>query len=267
MGPAFAGDTAFEAIRFVPMPYSETEYLDGADYDRRNPWLADDDFYLTLARRLSGPVVDLGCGTGRLARALAEAGGEVTAVDAAPAMLERARALDPLGRVQYHEDDIRTLRLERHFGLAVMTGHAFQHLLTEADQRQALYRITALLKPSGCFAFDLRNLPAQDFAAPGRFRMSDRFTDPAGHSVTIEVAPHWHEPSGIATYYLRRQIDGRIVRRSKARLRYTTPSALDRLLEEAGLDVVERYGDWPDQPFRPDSPELITLCRLKGLAA
>ena len=248
------------------MPYSETEYLDGVDYDRRNPWLADDDFYLALAQRLGGPVVDLGCGTGRLARALAEAGLEVTAVDAAPAMLEHARALDPLGRVQYHEGDIRALLLERRFGLAVMTGHGFQHLLTDSDQRQALGRIAALLRPGGCFAFDLRNLAAQDFAAPGRFRMSDRFTD-AGRAVTIEVAPHWHPASGIATYYLRRQIDGRTVGRSKARLRYTEPAALDRKLVEAGFDCVERYGDWPDRPFRPDSPELITLCRLRGSAA
>ena len=249
------------------MPYSETEYLDGADYDRRNPWLADDDFYLALARRLGGPVVDLGCGTGRLARALAEAGFEVTAVDAAPAMLERARALGPQGLVQYHEGDIRTFRLERCFGLAVMTGHGFQHLLTEADQRHALGRIAALLKQSGCFAFDLRNPAAQDFAVPGRFRASDRFADPAGHSVMIDVAPHWDETSGVATYYLRRQVDGRTIGRSKARLRYTEPAVLDRLLAEAGFEIVERYGDWPDRPFRPDSPELITLCRLRRSAA
>ena len=246
---------------FVPMPYRETEYLDGADYDRRNPWLADDDFYLALARRLGGPVLDLGCGTGRLARALAAAGLDVAAVDAAPDMLARARALDPQGRVHYREGDIRALYLERRFGLALMTGHGFQHLLTETDQRQALSRIAAQLEPGGVFAFDLRNLAAQDFAVPGRFRLSDRFSDPAGLSVTIEVAPHWHEASGIATYYLRRRIDGRIVARSKARLRYTEPAALDRLLAEAGFDSVERYGDWPDKPFRSDSPELITLCR------
>lgn len=249
------------------MPYSETEYLDGVDYDRRNPWLADDDFYLALAQRLGGSVLDLGCGTGRLARALAEAGLEVTAVDAAPAMLERARALDPEGRVRYREGDVRELQLERQFGMVAMTGHGFQHLLTEADQRQALGRIAALLRPGGCFAFDLRNLAAQDFAAPGRFRISDRFSDPAGRAVTIEVAPHWHPASGIATYYLRRQIDGRTVGRSKARLRYAEPAALDRKLAEAGFEIVERYGDWPDQPFRPDSPELITLCRLRRSAA
>ncbi len=249
------------------MPYSETEYLDGADYDRRNPWLPDDDFYLALATRLGGSVLDIGCGTGRLARALAAAGLEVMAVDAAPTMLERARTLDPRGQIRYHEGDIRALQLQQRFELAVMTGHGFQHLLTEADQRQALGRIAALLVPGGAFAFDLRNLAAQDFATPGRFRLSDRFIDPAGHSVTIEAASHWQGASGIATYYLRRQIDGQTVGRSRARLRYTEPAALDRLLAETGFEIVERYGDWPDKPFQPDSPELITLCRWTGSAA
>jgi SAM-dependent methyltransferase len=249
------------------MPYRETEYLDGVDYDRRNPWLADDDFYLALAQRLGGPVLDLGCGTGRLARALAATGLDVTAVDVSPAMLARARALDLDGRVRYSEGDIRDLRLDRRFGLALMTGHGFQHLLSDADQRRALDRIAALLRPGGCFAFDLRNLAAQDFTALGRFRPSDRFTDPAGCEVSIEAAPHWDEASGIATYYLRRRFDGRIVGRSKARLRYSEPAALERLLAESGFTVEARYGDWPDRPFRPDSPELITLCRVRGSAA
>jgi SAM-dependent methyltransferase len=246
------------------MPYCETEYLDGVDYDRRNPWLADDDFYLALAQRLGGPVLDLGCGTGRLVRALAKAGLEVTAVDAEPAMLARARALDPAGIVHYLDGDIQALRLAQQYRLALMTGHGFQHLLEEADQRRALARIAAHLRPGGRFAFDVRNLAAEDFSAPGRFRPSDRFIDPAGRTVSVEAAPHWDAASGIATYYLRRRIGERIVGRSKARLRFTEPAALDRLLAEQGFEIEARYGDWPDTPFRPDSPELITLCRLTG---
>src|SRR5579859_7219131 len=160
--------------------YRETEYDDGADYDLQNPWSADDDFFLALARRVGGPVLDLACGTGRLARALTAHGLDVTAVDAAPAMLARARALDPDGAARYLEGDVRRLRISRRYQVAVMTAHAFQHLLTAEDQAVALAAIAAHLEPGGCFAFDLRNLADQDFARPGLFRRSSVFRDADG---------------------------------------------------------------------------------------
>ncbi|MEI9987996.1 MAG: class I SAM-dependent methyltransferase [Aliidongia sp.] len=245
--------------------YRETEYDDGGDYDLRNPWSADDDFFLALAKRVGGPVLDLGCGTGRLARGLSGLGLEVTALDAAPAMLARARALDPAGTIRYLDGDVRRLRLDRRYRLALMTAHGFQHLLTAADQTAALERIAAHLMPDGCFAFDLRNLAAQDFTQPGLFRHSSRFVDGEGCHVAIEVAPHWDAITGIATYFLRRRAGaGGVIGRSRARLRYSEPAALDRLLAAAGFVVAERYGDWPDAPFEATSPEIITISRLAG---
>jgi SAM-dependent methyltransferase len=245
--------------------YRETEYDDGGDYDLRNPWSADDDFFLALARRVGGPMLDLGCGTGRLARGLSGLGLDVAALDAAPAMLARARALDPARTIRYLEGDVRRLRLDRRYRLVLMTAHGFQHLLTAADQAAALERIAAHLTPDGCFAFDLRNLAAQDFTRPGLFRHSSRFIDGEARRVAIEVAPHWDATTGIATYFLRRRTEaGCVIGRSKARLRYTEPAALDRLLAAAAFVVAERYGDWPDAPFQAASPEIITICRLAG---
>lgn len=239
--------------------WPESEYADGTYYDLQNPWSADDAFFLALARREGGLVLDLGCGTGRLARALAKAGLDVAAIDAEPAMLAQARTLD--AGVRYSVGDARTFALDRRFQVIVMTAHGFQHLLTEADQAAALARIAAHLAPDGCLAFDLRNLADQDFSQPGRFRPWESFQDAAGRSVTVETAPHWDRASGIATYYLRRRAEGGTIRRSKVRLRYTEVTVLDRLLAAAGLVVEARYGDWPDAPFHPASPEIITVCR------
>ena len=106
-------------------------------YDAENRWDADDDFYLQLARRIGGPVLDVACGTGRLTRAIAEAGLNVTGVDMMLPMLERARQLSAHLAISWVHADCRTLTLPQRFKLAVMTGHAFQNLLVVPLRRQA----------------------------------------------------------------------------------------------------------------------------------
>ena len=243
--------------------YAQPEYTDAGFYDLENRWGEDDDFFLALARRSGGPVLDLGCGTGRLTRAIALAGLEVTGIDPGPAMLARARARDSEFAVDYRAGDARGFRLNRRFRLAVMTAHGFQHLIGRADQAAALANIAAHLLPGGLFAFDLRNAAAQDFAEPGRFQRRPGFHDDEGRRIDVEFAPRWDQVSGIATYLLRRRnaATGEI-RRNKVVLQYTEIAALDGLLAEAGFDIAARYGDWPDLPFAPDSPEIITVCRL-----
>ena len=64
-------------------------------YDDLDPWAASDEFYLGLAREIGGAVLDLGCGTGRLACRIAAEGLEVVGADPAGGMLGVARARPP----------------------------------------------------------------------------------------------------------------------------------------------------------------------------
>ncbi|HVJ55119.1 MAG TPA: class I SAM-dependent methyltransferase [Aliidongia sp.] len=242
--------------------YADPEYLDAALYDLENPWGPDDDFFLALARREGGPVLDLGCGTGRLARAIARAGLDVTGIEPVPAMLARARALSGDHAIDYVPGDARRFRLDRRFRLVTMTAHAFQHLLGAADQAAALGRIAEHLVPGGLFAFDLRNIAVQNFDAPGLFRGLRNFYDEEGRRIDFEHMPRWDATNGRATYLLRRrrQATGETWR-SRVVLQYTEPDALDMQLRGAGLELVDRYGDWPGLPFVSDSPEIISVCR------
>jgi len=52
----------------------------------------DVEFYVAQARKTGGPVLDLACGTGRVAFPLAQAGFAVTGVDSSPGMIAIARA-------------------------------------------------------------------------------------------------------------------------------------------------------------------------------
>ena len=109
--------------------------------------------YLGYARSVSSPVLDVGCGTGRVALALAEAGHFVVGIDSSPAMLTLARARlgssAAGGRVRLVGSDVRTLALRSRFGMAVVALGSFHHLLTGEDQRRALGRLADHLQPVG----------------------------------------------------------------------------------------------------------------------
>jgi 2-polyprenyl-3-methyl-5-hydroxy-6-metoxy-1,4-benzoquinol methylase len=85
-----------------------SKYTNAEEYDLENVWAADDDFYLELAQEIGGPVLDVGCGTGRLTRAFAAAGLDVTGLDLSPQMLARARSLSDGLDIEWIQGDVRS---------------------------------------------------------------------------------------------------------------------------------------------------------------
>jgi SAM-dependent methyltransferase len=240
------------------------EFADPELYDAENRWAADDEFFLDLALRSGGPVLDLACGTGRLTRAIAARGLAVTGVDLARPMLDRARILARRENlsIDWIAGDLRRFDLGRRFRVALMTSHAFQALLDEAEQRACLRCVAAHLQPGGLFAFEARNPAARDIA-----RNNDVYGEPIQ-----DLHGRWIDRSVTSRYDPASEIDEitrtRTVRATgettvtRLRLKYTTIATLDRLLAEAGFAVETRYGGWPDVPFAADSLEIITVARL-----
>ena len=120
------------------------------------PMIAGDvAFYERLARASGGPVLELACGTGRVALPLAEAGLDVTGIDSAEAMLAIAQrkadaAAAPVrDRLTLVKGDMTALNLGRQFGLVFVAFRSFQLLLTVERQRQALQVVRHHLQPDG----------------------------------------------------------------------------------------------------------------------
>ena len=125
--------------------------------------LVDRDFYLDLAREYGGPVLELGCGTGRIALPLARQGIDVTGMDASRAMLEVLRAKladEPAAvkrRVRVVEGDFRALCLADQYPLVVIPFRPMQHMYTTEDQLAALRNAGRHLADGGVLAFDVFN--------------------------------------------------------------------------------------------------------------
>jgi SAM-dependent methyltransferase len=149
------------------------------EYRRRRDDLR---FYRRLADERGGPVLDLGCGTGRLMAPLLRDGHVVVGVDHSAAMLAQARArLSRLGlaarrRALLVRGDLRTIAFAQRFAFAVVAFHGIQHLVDDADLAAFLERVRAALIPGGWLAFDVFS-PAPDLLERARAHPAGRRWD------------------------------------------------------------------------------------------
>ena len=220
----------------------------------------DAEFYAELARRSGGPVLDLGCGTGRIGIALAAQGFDVLGLDLSAPMLriaERKRArLAPevARRLTFVEGDLTEFQLDRTFPLIITPARSFQFMLTPAAQRSALAAMRRHLRPDGALVLQLFDprlewcVPPPDAEGP-----SDRGTvrNPVtGLDVRIEVIERAPDPmrQTIDELYRFTEVDasGRETRTSTERLvlRWTLRSEMRLLAELEGFVVEAEYGDF-----------------------
>ncbi|MGH9918561.1 MAG: class I SAM-dependent methyltransferase, partial [Nitrososphaerales archaeon] len=132
-------------------------------YDRFHPPEHRYDFAFYLPTIMSArSVLDVGCGTGALLGAASDAGhtGRLCGLDPAVGMLEQARRRP---RIDWVRGDLSSVSWEDQFDLVVMTGHAFQVLVTDAELRAALAAIHRSLTRDGRFAFETRNPLAREW--------------------------------------------------------------------------------------------------------
>jgi ubiquinone/menaquinone biosynthesis C-methylase UbiE len=133
-----------------------------AFYSSSGPHIAGEvAFYERVAREAGGPVLELACGTGRIALPLAKAGLRVTGVDRSEAMLTIAQsklAALPASvqeRLSLVNQDMSALNLGRRFAFVFVPARSFQHLLTIDLQRKSLEAIRRHLEPTGRLALHL----------------------------------------------------------------------------------------------------------------
>ncbi|GIF05725.1 class I SAM-dependent methyltransferase [Actinoplanes siamensis] len=216
-------------------------------YDAECPWGWDDDFFMAVLAERSAPrVADLGCGTGRLAIAMARAGHQVTAVDPAPAALAAARRKPGGEKVRWLRGTAGQLP-GRSFDAAFMTGHVAQSFVDDEEWDAALRGLRRALAPEGRLVFDSRD-PA--FAPWEQWNPEDSW-----RTVVLgdgEVVQAWSEASEIGAGAVRvtgryRFADGRELANS-ATLRFRTEPQLRDSLREAGFRVDRIYGGWGREP-------------------
>lgn len=237
--------------------------------------------YVELARRAGGPVLEMGCGSGRVLLPTARAGVEVAGVDASPRMLDRLRRRledeppEVARRVRLAEADLAAPGLgvaggafggER-FALVTAPFRVIQHLVGRGEQRAWLAAVARLLAPGGELVFDVFQ-PQFDEVADGPAGSVDveREEPESGRRVRRVV---WvaHHPE-LQTFDLRfewliERPDGtsRGTRKAETTVRWFTRFELENLLELAGFEVLDVWGGFDRRPHGPGAEEIVVRAR------
>lgn len=234
---------------------------------------ADIELLLNFAQVVGDPILELGCGSGRLLVPLAEAGFNVVGLDNSRPMLDRAeRAIADAGvqdRVTLYEGDMREANKAPGgpFGLVIFSLNSLMHLVTPADQRAALESIRLALDPRGQLIIDTMN-PTLDQL---RHLLDGPHLEGSWELADGSVVDKWShrkmsaEPQVIDTllWYDRTAQDGTLTRtRSAFPLRYVHPSELALMLELTGFIEPMFYGSYDLDPFDPESERLLVTAEV-----
>jgi len=214
-------------------------------------------FYERLARKLGGPVLEVACGTGRIALPLAQAGLNVVGIDNSEAMLAIARrklATLPAAvqqRIVLINQDMGALDLDQHFGLVFVPARSFQHLLTIELQRKSLQAFRRHLQPTGQLVLHLFD-PRLDLLTDANSTMPGLSgTHPeAGRRYVGEVLrttlDHLNQIRRDVWRYSEIGADGQVLAEDtrEMSLRWTYRWELYHLLELCGFAVEAEYSDF-----------------------
>lgn len=223
-------------------------------------------FWQDLASRQPGRVLELGCGTGRLALPLLKSGAQLVGIDRSEAMLDRARAkarrAGVLQSARFVRGDIRHLpfRARPGFGLVMAPYGMLQSLTREPDLAATLAAVTRVLRRDGIFGIDL--VPDLPRWSEYSRRVTLSGARDARTHLTLRESVHQDPRRGLTMFdqeYVERHGKDRKVHRFALTFRTLSVPQMRRRLEKAGLRVQAVLGDYRGGAWHPDADVWIIL--------
>jgi SAM-dependent methyltransferase len=235
------------------------------------------DLYGSLITGEIRSLLELGCGTGvitmALARRMAQRGNgnvalRVTGLDESVEMLRIARSRDQ--RIEWVLGDFRSPSLKGTYDLVICCNNSLQLLLSDDDLGAAFRAARQLLAPGGIFAFDIYQPNSAYLSAGQTDRLVFSVADDRGRPLEVREDFSYDTASRILSVSRRLRETGEASALRATihyRLRQYFASDIDRLLEDAGFAVAERYGDFDRSPFTSRSKKQILVCQHRSGAA
>lgn len=253
------------------------EYYDHLPVTAGRP---DVEFYATAARLHGGPVLELGCGTGRVLLPIARLGGgvRITGLDQSKPMLELAReklaqeSVEVRACARLVEGDMTNFSLGEKFRLVIIPFRPFQHLLEVKQQLACLGCVHRHLEDGGklildffqtdprrmfdpAFQVEAAHVPAVTLPDGRKVQLTDRV-------VEYHRTEQWNDVE--MNFYVTHP-DGRLEKLVHAfAIRYFFRYEVEHLLARSGFRVTEVYGGFDGAPLSDTSSDMIFVAEKCG---
>jgi SAM-dependent methyltransferase len=239
-----------------------------ANYDRdyaviRDP-SGDREFYRELAVASGGPILELGCGTGRILLPIAETGLDCVGLDGSREMLDVFRSKALPANLALVEGDVRSFELGQEFALITLPFRVIQHLCEVDEQLACLAACRRHLAPGGRLAFDVfvPNLARMSVPSEAeKLAVTTTEGDVEVRRYDAVVRDYVRQVSAVTFRYERRRGDAILDSTSTSfEMRWFWKFELEHLLARSGFDDVVFYGGFDKRPYDAVS-EMIIVAR------
>ncbi|MEM7034017.1 MAG: class I SAM-dependent methyltransferase [Chloroflexota bacterium] len=236
----------------------------------------DDDLemWLALTEDISGPILEVGCGTGRVFVPLLQHEKRITGIDISQQALQIVQEKVTMGgfveQAQLHQADMRNFALpEQNFAFAFVPINTLMHCETTADQINTLRAIHNHLHSDGILVLDLFNpTPHRLLEADGQLILEGQQVDMVTNNTIqwyvsrrLEVDQQLED----VTFILDEIQEDGILRRGTLSfsLRYVHRFEAELLLSQTGFELQEIYGDYDLSLYDKHSPRLILVAKKR----
>ena len=243
------------------------------DVDNRDNLLDDIPFYLEFANRQQGEILELGCGTGRVALTLAAEGFYVTGLDLSQQMLDvfhkKVKIAPELAdKVTLVHGNMANFSLGRKFAMIIAPFRAFQVLTDNRDIDNSLACIHEHLTDDGIFIVNTFNavperMTEQAWCYPETVQW-ERLDEKTGNYVIkkhrrdkIDTVNQVIYPSHVFEVTYPDGKTGRIM--DTLKLKYFFANQLRAVIEKANMEIIEEYSWYDKSP--PGGREIIFVCK------
>lgn len=230
--------------------------------------MGDLPFWNKLANEMGDPILELGCGTGRLLLPLIQAGHEVVGIDKSYPALDYLinQVTDPLeNEPMIFQADIERFRLDRKFGLVFMACNTLS-TFKRAKRRSVFEQVNDHLLDNGVFAASIPNPKClASLPEEGESEVEDSFPHPLTAN-PVQVSSEWVQvdQSVIFQWHYDHLLPDGQVERETAEIRHylTSIEEYQGELYAAGMHPLEVFGDFDRSEYRDDSPYLIVIAGM-----
>jgi len=230
------------------------DFIYGGDFDI--------DFYEEEAKKAKGPVLEIGCGTGRVMLELIKKGITVEGLDVSKEMLRilknKARMMGYSPNL-YHAD-MRDFSLKKKYSLILVPYRSFLHLENDEDRLSSLKKMNAHLRKGGKLMLHVYNPSPEEINSSSQFKPIDCDTFVIGGK---KFHTFWYtrycDNGRRAEYLIELHEGSKKIKEFSMSIHFISYESMKKMLKKSGFRKITAYADFTNTPFTPDecSKEVI----------